>query len=151
MNVRGTSLLLCLILSRMACIAQPDFQRYGKPVEAAPADPAIVKALSIINPSRIEQTIKTLVGFGTRNTLTSMDTSLPRDQGINAAADWIAAQFAQISQTCGGCLEVKRDIFTADPASGGSWARRIPRPPASPTSMLFCAGLIPRRPNGCTS
>lgn len=112
----------------MACLAQPDFQRYGKPAEAAPADSAIVKALATINPSGIEQTIRTLVGFGTRNTLTSLDTSLPAGQGIDAAADWIAAQFAQISQTCGGCLEVKRDIFTADPASGESWARRIPRP-----------------------
>ncbi len=57
-----------------------------------------------------------------------MDTDLPPGQGINAAADWIVAQFDAISRECGGCLEVKRDTFTADPASGARWARRIPKP-----------------------
>jgi hypothetical protein len=132
MIFRMVLLLLYLMLTRTACVAQPDFQRYGKPMEPAPADPAVVKALATIDPSRIEQTIQTLVGFGTRNTLTSMETGLSPGEGIDAAADWIAAQFAQISQGCGGCLEVKRDTFTADPASAEasheSWARRIPRP-----------------------
>lgn len=128
MIFRPTPLLLCLMLTPTACIAQADFQRYGKPVEPAPADPVIVNALATIDSARIEKTIKALVGFGTRNTLTSMDSSLPPGQGINAAADWIAAQFAEISQACSGCLEVKRDTFTADPASGESWARRIPNP-----------------------
>ena len=124
----------------MADIAQPDFQRYGRPAEPASADPAIRKALAAIDPSRMEQTIKTLVGFNTRNTLTSMETGLPPGQGIDAAADWIAAQFAQIAQACGGCLEVKRDTFTADPASPeasqGSWAKRIPRPTRITTSTI---------------
>ena len=128
MIFRIAPLVLYLMLTPTVCTAQADFDRYGKPVEPAAADPAIVKALATIDSSRIEQTIKTLVGFGTRNTLTSMDTTLPPGQGINAAADWIAAQFAQISQSCGGCLEVKRDTFIADPASGESWARRIPHP-----------------------
>ena len=132
MVFRIGSLLWCLILAGSPCPAQPDFQRYGKPAEPAPADPAIIKALDAIDPSRIEKMIRTLVGFGTRNTLTSMDSALPPGQGIDAAADWIAAQFAQIAQACGGCLEVKRDTFTADPGSGEargeSWARRIPRP-----------------------
>ena len=57
-----------------------------------------------------------------------MQTDLPPGKGIQAAADWIASQFESISHDCGGCLEVKRDTFTADPASGESWARRIPRP-----------------------
>ncbi len=121
-------MLSCFGLAQGACIAQPDFQRYGKAVQPAPADPAILKALATIDPSRIEKTIRALVGFGTRNTLTSSESGLPPGQGIDAAADWIAAQFAQIAQACRGCLEVKRDGFTADPASGQSWAKRIPRP-----------------------
>jgi Zn-dependent M28 family amino/carboxypeptidase len=127
MTFRVPALLLCLAGAAL-CPAQPDFQRYGKPAGPAPADPAIVKALADIDPSRIEKTIQTLVGFGTRNTLSSMDTALPPGQGIEAAADWIAGQFAQIAQACGGCLEIKRDTFMADPASGEAWARRIPRP-----------------------
>src|SRR3954447_25447373 len=128
MMFRTGVLFLCLAPIAATCTAQPDFQRYGKPAEPAPADPAIVKALATIDPSRIEQIIQTLVGFGTRNTSTSMDAGLLPGQGIEAAADWIAAQFAKIAQACGGCLEVKRDTFIADPASGESWARRIPRP-----------------------
>ena len=128
MIFRTPALFLCLGLSPLACTAQPDFQRYGRPVEPAPIDPDIRKALAAIDPSRIEQTIKTLVGFGTRNTLTSMESDIPPGHGIDAAADWIAAQFAQIAQACDGCLEVKRDTFTADPASGEPWAKRIPRP-----------------------
>jgi hypothetical protein len=128
MTFRNAWLFLCLGLSPLACTAQSDFQRYGRPAEPALIDPDIRNALAAIDPSRIEQTIKTLVAFGTRNTLTSMDTGLPPGQGIDAAADWIAAQFAQIAQACGGCLEVKRDTFTADPASGEPWAKRIPRP-----------------------
>jgi hypothetical protein len=128
MTFRSAGLVLWLAVTGFACRAQPDFQRYGKPAEPAPPDPAIVKALATIDASRIENTIQALVGFGTRNTLTSMDTAQPPGQGIDAAADWIASRFAQISQACGGCLEVKRDTFTADPASGESWAKRIPGP-----------------------
>jgi len=132
MIFRAAPLCLCLAVSPLSCTAQPDFQRYGHPAEPAPVDPTIRSTLTAIDPSRIEQTIRTLVGFGTRNTLTSMDAGLPPGHGIDAAADWIAAQFAEIGRSCGGCLEVKRDTFTADPASGEasheSWAKRILRP-----------------------
>ncbi|HEX4758294.1 MAG TPA: M28 family metallopeptidase [Terracidiphilus sp.] len=57
-----------------------------------------------------------------------METDLPQGQGINAAADWISSQFDEISKQCGGCLEVHRDEFVADPAGGATWARRIPKP-----------------------
>ena len=43
--------------------------------------------------------------------------------GIDAAADWIVAEFDRISKRCGEYLEVKRDPFVADPASaaGSPW------------------------------
>ena len=120
--------LLCgLALACATLIAQPDYVLHATPIGPAPVDPAIARALAAIKPSQIHQTIEKLVSFGTRNTLSSMDTDLPSGQGINAAADWIAGQFEAISHVCGGCLEVKRDTFTADPASGARWARRIPK------------------------
>src|SRR4051812_34116986 len=85
-----TAAFLCLSWGAAVCPAKPDFQRCGRALDAAPADPDLVKALATIDPSRIEQTIQALVGFGTRNTSTSMDTGLPPGQGIEAAADWIA-------------------------------------------------------------
>ncbi|MFZ0746849.1 MAG: M28 family metallopeptidase [Terracidiphilus sp.] len=127
---KSHAILLCtLAIATALCGAQPDYRFHAIPVHPAPADPAIARALKAIQPAHIEQTIKTLVGFGTRSTLSSTETGLPPGEGINAAADWIAGQFNEISRQCGGCLEVKRDIFIADPASsGGQWANRIPRP-----------------------
>jgi hypothetical protein len=87
-----------------------------------PADPAIAAALAQISEARIRQTIEKLVGFGTRSTLSSMETDLPPGTGVTAAADWIAGQFEEISKECGGCLEVKRDTFTNPVAD------RIPKP-----------------------
>ncbi len=128
MNLPRKILLLCLALAAPVCQAQPDFTLYAGPMVPATPDPAIAHALETIQPSRIQETINTLIRFGTRSTLSSMETDLPPGKGINAAADWIAAQFQEISKQCGGCLEVHRDTFIANPASGGRWAGRIPRP-----------------------
>jgi hypothetical protein len=116
-------------MATAVCLAQPDYLVHSTPLAATKPDPAIAQALTTIQPAHIEQTIKSLVGFGTRSTLSSMETDLPSGQGINAAAEWVESQFNQISKQCGGCLEVKRDTFTADPSnSSGQWAGRIPRP-----------------------
>jgi hypothetical protein len=117
----------CGVVFAFACAsacaaAQADYQLHAKAVSAAPADPAIAGALAQISEARIHQTVEKLVGFGTRVTLSSMETDLPPGTGVTAAADWIAGQFEEISKACGGCLEVKRDTFT-NPA-----ADRIPKP-----------------------
>ena len=81
-----------------------------------PVDPAVKKTLEGISAEQVRADIAKLVSFGTRSTFSSMDTELPPEQGINAAADWITSEFEGISKACGGCLEVKRDEFVA-PAS----------------------------------
>jgi len=124
-------LLLCATLfASTKGFSQADFTAYGHPVPPAPADPAIQRAIAPIDPARIHQTIEKLVGFQTRNTLSSMEQDLPAGTGIEAAADWIVSQFDEISKQCGGCLDVRRDTFVADPASaaGTAWANRIPKP-----------------------
>lgn len=52
---------------------------------------------------RIEADIRTLAGFGTRNTLSD---TLSDSRGIGAARRWIKAEMDRISADCGGCLEV---------------------------------------------
>jgi hypothetical protein len=88
------------------------------PIVAAPADPAIARALADVSAEHIRQTVSALVGFQTRNTLSSMDTNRPPNTGVTAAAKWIEQQFTAISGACHGCLEVKTDTFTqpGDPA-----------------------------------
>ena len=140
------ALLFCgLVFVCAHAVTQPDYQRNATPLRQAPVDPAIAHALITITPAQIDQTLKTLVSFGTRNTLTSMDGNLPPGKGITAAADWIAGQFEEISQQCGGCLEVKRDTFVADPASGESWARRIPKPTTITNVYAILRGTDPER------
>ncbi|MGB6688185.1 MAG: M28 family metallopeptidase [Terracidiphilus sp.] len=143
MNVRQHVMLCAGILAAHFCAAQPDFLRNAAPVQPAKPDPAIAQALQSIDPARIRETIETLVKFGTRNALTSMDTSLPPGQGVEAAADWIEAQFKAISQQCNGCLEVNRDTFIADPASGEPWARRVPRPTRMANIYAILRGTDP--------
>jgi hypothetical protein len=91
-----------------------------------PVDPAVSNALAGISAGQMQADIEKLVSFGTRNTLSSMDTELPTGQGINAAADWITSEFQAISAQCGGCLEVKRDEFV-EPASTAA-SGRVPKP-----------------------
>lgn len=128
MNPARATFTLALALTALPCVAQPDSVVFGSPIAPSAPDPAIAGAIGTIHAAHIQETIETLVGFGTRNTLSSMETDLPKGKGINAAADWIAGQFQAISKECGGCLEVKRDVFIADSTSGGPWAGRVPRP-----------------------
>jgi len=106
--------------------ARRDLVATGKPISPQPIDPAIAKAIAGISPARMRQIVESLVGFGNRNTLSSMDTDLPPGKGITAAADWIEGQYRAISRGCGNCLEVKTDTFT-EPAQAGPNAR-IARP-----------------------
>lgn len=121
-----TVVMTCLATSpTCAGNSAPDLRAVGSPLQASPADPVIASALSQISARRIQDTIEALVGFGTRHTLSSMLTDLPTGQGANAAADWIESEFQRYADACGGCLEVKRDVFTEGPED------RVP----APTSM----------------
>ncbi|MGA2252866.1 M20/M25/M40 family metallo-hydrolase [Terracidiphilus sp.] len=113
-------LLLAGMLASAPCVTaqRPDYTIDAAPVSAPVADPAIARAIATIDAARIHGTIETLVGFGTRNTASVNDTTLPAGKGAQAAADWIFDEFTRISTACGNCLEIKRDIFIQEPDSG---------------------------------
>ena len=96
---------ICNILPRLAflscLIASPAFALDTPPPGSNPQLDVIGSAPSA---ARIERDIRTLVGFGTRHTLsdTKSDT-----RGIGAARRWVHAEFDRISRDCGGCLEVR--------------------------------------------
>lgn len=72
-----------------------------------------------VNAQRIEQDIRELANFGTRNTFSD---TLSDTRGIGAARRWIKAEFERISADCGNCLEVfyQKDLVTTD------MGRRVP-------------------------
>ena len=94
----------------------------GSAIKPAPADPAIAAALKQVSSVRARATIEKLVSFNNRSTLSSMETDLAPGTGVNAAADWIEAEFGRISADCNNCLEVKRDTFT-EPGSDAANSR----------------------------
>ena len=57
------------------------------------------------SPDRLKTTVSTLVGFGTRHTLST--TTDPK-RGIGAARTWAAGEFERIGKDCGGCIRVER-------------------------------------------
>lgn len=68
------------------------------------ADARIIRIVRSVSSARIGQTLRSLVGFGTRHTLSD---TLSTSRGIGAARRWIKAEFDRISAECGGCLEVR--------------------------------------------
>jgi Peptidase family M28 len=116
-------LVVCGVEQRAyAASSARDLDTAGAPIRPGITDAVILKSIDAISGSEIEHTIKTLVAFHTRNTLSSIEQDLPNGQGINAAADWIETEFKRYSAECGGCLEVKRDVFTE------AAQNRIPQP-----------------------
>jgi Peptidase family M28 len=91
----------------------------GQRITGQRPDARLRAILAEIDPLRIEDTIRTLVSFGTRHTLSVQDD--PR-RGIGAARDWIAGEMRRYSAAGGGRLEVTVPSYVQQPAS------RIPTP-----------------------
>lgn len=66
-----------------------------------------------LSAERLEADVETLVGFGTRHTLSDTVSNV---RGIGAARRWIKSEFETISSDCNNCLEVNyiSDIVKAD-------------------------------------
>src|ERR1700749_1599202 len=74
--------------------------------------PEIAAMLREIDARNIERTIRKLVSFGTRNTLSSQDDPA---RGIGAARDWIYQQMQSYSRDSGGRLRVELQTFEQQP------------------------------------
>lgn len=84
--------LILALASSSPALSQPD------------TDAALLEQIrQDVSADRIEKDIRTLVGFGTRHTLSETDSET---RGIGAARRWVYEEFNRISAACGGCLEV---------------------------------------------
>jgi len=86
------------------------------PAEAPPPelDPRLYAIAEAASSERVEADIRTLAGFGTRNTLSD---TVSTTRGIGAARRWIFDELNRVSEACGGCLEVSYHR-TMQPAEG---------------------------------
>jgi hypothetical protein len=106
-------LCFCLIIVAAASLSVFAQHPKNKP------NPEIAKMVKEISAKNIEATIRKLVSFGTRNTLSEQDSPT---RGVGAARDWIYSEFQKISADCGGCLQVEKQTFLQPKAN------RVPEP-----------------------
>ncbi len=71
-------------------------QQSARPEAAAPE--------TQVSEARLRADLETLVGFGTRHTLSDYDNP---ERGIGAANRWAESEFRLISNACGGCIAVQ--------------------------------------------
>jgi hypothetical protein len=93
------------------------------PNQSASRRPEIARMLAEIDARNIERTIRKLVSFGTRNTLSAQDDPA---RGIGAARDWLFAEFQQIAAQTGGRMTVEKQSYLQEampPPQG-----RVPTP-----------------------
>jgi hypothetical protein len=81
--------------------------------------PKVEAVLQEVSAARIEATVRTLAGFGTRHTLSDPDQPA---RGIGAARRWIKEELERYASDSGGRLKVEEDAFMQPPGP------RVPRP-----------------------
>ena len=86
---------------------------------AAALNPEIEKIVAQISPQRMEATIRKLVSFGTRNSLSDTKSET---RGIGAARRWIKSELERCSKESGGRLQVAFDEHHVESGS------RVPHP-----------------------
>src|SRR6266536_26527 len=84
-----------------------------------PRNPQIARIISEIDGRNIERTIRKLVSFGARNTLSEQNDP---NRGIGAARDWLYGEFEKIAAASGGRLTIEKQAFEQAKAA------RVPQP-----------------------
>jgi hypothetical protein len=72
-------------------------------------DPEIEAMVKEVSPDSLQSYIKTLVAFGTRNTLSNQS---DRNRGIGAARNWVLLKFQEAAKQSGGRLTCSIDTTT---------------------------------------
>jgi len=113
------------ILSQLSVVAYaqtsptPQRKHSDRLVITRRGNPQISRIVREIDARNIERTIRRLVSFGTRNTLSEQND--PR-RGIGAARDWLYAEFQKAAAQSGGRMTVEKQTFEQAKAA------RVPQP-----------------------
>ncbi|MET7594734.1 M20/M25/M40 family metallo-hydrolase [Streptomyces sp. NPDC004082] len=92
------------------------------PATAQPPSRELRALLREIDRDRVEATVRTLVSFGTRHTLSVQDDPV---RGIGAARDWLLAELRSYAAVSGGRMTVELQSYVQEPASRIPTATRI--------------------------
>jgi hypothetical protein len=79
----------------------------------------IAQIVREVDAQNIQKTIRKLVSFGTRNTLSEQDNP---NRGVGAARDWLFAEFSKVAEQSGGRMTVEKQSFLQPKAA------RVPEP-----------------------
>lgn len=113
-------LAVLLFQGSLTSLAQ---KRAGGRAKSSPShtklNPTLQKIVREISAANIETTIRKLVSFETRHTLSETESET---QGIGAARRWLKAEFERYSKESGGRLQVEFDEFVQDKTA------RVPQP-----------------------
>ena len=92
------------------------------PATAQPPTRELRALLREIAPARIEATVRKLVSFGTRHTLSVQDDPA---RGIGAARDWLLAELRSHAAVSGGRMTAELQSYVQEPASRIPTATKI--------------------------
>ncbi|MGN9906887.1 M28 family peptidase [Phytohabitans sp. LJ34] len=105
----------------------------GRPIHPQRPSRALRALLDDIDRRRIEATVRRLVAFGTRHTLSSQDDPV---RGIGAARDWIFDQLSGYAAASGGRMTVEKQSYTQEPGP------RIPVPTVISNVLATLRGTV---------
>lgn len=121
-TLRDATIILFLVFFSLPAIAQtgPQVNRPGRAAgQTARRNTRIAAIVRDISPRNIEASIRKLVSFGTRNTLSAQND--PK-RGIGAARDWLYSEFLKAAERSGGRMTVEKQSFEQPKTN------RIPNP-----------------------
>ena len=95
----------------------------------------IAKLVGAVSPTRLEATIRTLAGFGTRHSLSNTDD--PK-RGIGAARRWIKGKLDACAAETGSRLKVTFDEFVQEASA------RVPKPATLVNVVATLEGTDPQ-------
>ena len=101
---------------------------------AANRNRKIASILREIDAGNIERTIRKLVSFGSRNTLSEQDDP---NRGIGAARDWLYGEFMKAAEPSGGRMTVEKQTFEQPKAT------RVPQPTMLTNIVATLKGIQP--------
>ncbi len=136
-----TTRLLALAILSLCFPAAPSAQAQGARLTSRSPRPLkttnqqVARIVREIDARNIENAIRKLVSFGTRNTLSAQDNP---DRGIGAARDWLFSEFTKAAQQSGGRMTVEKQTFEQPKAP------RIPAPTMITNIVATLKGTQPQ-------